>query len=267
MSILDQIIADKKVEVEQRKSLYPVKLMEQSTYFSGKAVSLKKYIRREDKVGIIAEFKRQSPSKGIINASAKVEKTTIGYMQAGASGLSVLTDSKYFGGKNEDLITARSFNFCPILRKDFIVDEYQIIEAKSIGADVILLIAAALTPEQVKSLGAFAQSLGLEVLLEVHNKEELERSLNPHIDLLGVNNRNLSTFETTIQTSKDLAELIPNDFVKVSESGINDPAVVVDLMSHGFEGFLIGEYFMQKGSPEKACRDFVKQIKLQSSKV
>lgn len=267
MSILDQIIADKKVEVEQRKSLYPVKLLEQSTYFSGKAVSLKKYIRREDKVGIIAEFKRQSPSKGIINSSAKVEKTTIGYMQAGASGLSVLTDSKYFGGKNEDLITARSFNFCPILRKDFIVDEYQIIEAKSIGADVILLIAAALTPEQVKSLGAFAQSLGLEVLLEVHNKEELESSLNPHIDLLGVNNRNLSTFETSIQTSKDLAELIPNDFVKVSESGINDPAVVVDLMNHGFEGFLIGEYFMQKGSPEKACRDFVKQIKLQSSKV
>ncbi|WP_258097918.1 indole-3-glycerol phosphate synthase TrpC [Marinoscillum pacificum] len=267
MSILDQIIADKKVEVEQRKSLYPVKLLEQSTYFSSKAVSLKKYIRREDKVGIIAEFKRQSPSKGIINSSAKVEKTTIGYMQAGASGLSVLTDSKYFGGKNEDLITARSFNFCPILRKDFIVDEYQIIEAKSIGADVILLIAAALTPEQVKSLGAFAQSLGLEVLLEVHNKEELESTLNPHIDLLGVNNRNLSTFETTIQTSKDLAELIPNDFVKVSESGINDPAVVVDLMSHGFEGFLIGEYFMQKGSPEKACRDFVKQIKLQSSKV
>lgn len=266
MSILDQIIADKKVEVEQRKSLYPVKLLEQSTFFGGQPVSLKKYIRREDKVGIIAEFKRQSPSKGVINASAKVEKTTIGYMQAGASGLSVLTDTKYFGGKNDDLVTARSFNFCPILRKDFIVDEYQIIEAKSIGADVILLIAAALAPEEVKSLGAFAQSLGLEVLLEVHNKEELERSLNPNIDLLGVNNRNLSTFETTIQTSKDLAGLIPSEFVKVSESGINDPAVVVDLMKHGFEGFLIGEYFMQKGSPEKACRDFVKQLKALSAK-
>lgn len=266
MNILDQIIAHKKEEVAQRKSLYPVKLLEQSTYFEGKPVSLKKYIRREDKVGIIAEFKRQSPSKGVINSGAKVEKTTIGYMQAGASGLSILTDAKYFGGKNDDLITARSFNFCPILRKDFIIDEYQIIEAKSIGADVILLIAAALQPEAVKSLGAFAQSLGLEVLLEVHSKEELESSLNPNVDLLGVNNRNLSTFETTVQTSKDLAELIPKDFVKVSESGISDPAVVVDLVNYGYEGFLIGEHFMTKGSPEKACRDFVKQIKVLSSK-
>ncbi|WP_421869880.1 indole-3-glycerol phosphate synthase TrpC [Marinoscillum sp.] len=260
MNILDQIIAHKREEVAQRKSLYPVKLLEQSTFFKGKPVSLKKYIRREDKVGVIAEFKRQSPSKGVINSAAKVEKTTIGYMQAGASGLSVLTDTKYFGGKNEDLITARSFNFCPILRKDFIIDEYQIIEAKSIGADVILLIAAALSPEEVKSLGAFAQNLGLEVLLEVHDKAELERSINPHIDLLGVNNRNLFTFETTVQTSKDLAELIPDEFVKVSESGISDPAVVVDLMKHGYEGFLIGEHFMTKGSPEKACRDFVRKV-------
>lgn len=260
MNILDQIIADKKVEVEQRKSLYPVKLLEQSTYFQGKPVSLKKYIRREDKVGIIAEFKRQSPSKGIINGSAKVEKTTIGYMQAGASGLSILTDTKYFGGKNEDLTTARSFNFCPILRKDFIIDEYQIIEAKSMGADVILLIAAALAPEEVQKLGVFARSLGLEVLLEVHSKEELEQSLNPNVDLLGVNNRNLSTFETTIQTSKELAELIPSEFLKVSESGISDPEAVVDLMSYGYEGFLIGEHFMTKGSPEKACRDFIKKV-------
>lgn len=261
MNILDQIVADKKEEVAQRKSLYPVKLLEQSTYFNGKSVSLKKYIRREDKIGIIAEFKRKSPSKGIINASAKVEKTTIGYMQAGASGLSILTDTKYFGGKSEDLSVARSFNFCPILRKDFIIDEYQIIEAKSIGADVILLIAACLLPAEVKSLGAFAQSLGMEVLLEVHNEEELNRSLNPHIDLLGVNNRNLQTFVTDIATSKSLVEKIPDEFVKVSESGISDPKVVVDLMNYGYEGFLIGENFMKTGSPEKACREFVKQVK------
>lgn len=260
MNILDQIIADKKEEVAQRKSLYPIKLLEQSTYFDGKPVSLKKYIRRKDKLGIIAEFKRKSPSKGVINNSAQVERTTIGYMQAGASGLSILTDGKYFGGKNEDLTIARSFNFCPILRKDFIVDEYQIIEAKSIGADVILLIAAALKPQEIKTLGAFAQSLGMEVLLEVHNKKELETSVNENVDLLGVNNRNLGTFHTDIQTSKDLAAMIPNDFVKVSESGISDPNVVVDLMSYGFEGFLIGEYFMHKGSPEKACRDFIKQV-------
>lgn len=261
MNILDQIVADKKDEVASRKSLYPVKLLEQSTFFGGKPVSLKKYIRREDKVGIIAEFKRKSPSKGLINGKASVERTSIGYMQAGASGLSILTDTKYFGGKNEDLTTSRSFNFCPILRKDFIIDEYQIIESKSIGADVILLIAACLQPEELKNLGAFAHSLGLEVLLEVHNEEELNRSLNEHIDLLGVNNRNLQTFETTIETSKALVSKIPNDFVKVSESGISDPMVVVDLLDHGFEGFLIGESFMRKGSPEKACSDFIKQVK------
>lgn len=261
MNILDQIVADKKEEVAQKKSLYPVKLLEQSTYFGAQPVSLKKYIRRPDKVGIIAEFKRKSPSKGVINDGAKVERTSIGYMQAGASGLSILTDTKYFGGKNEDLTIARSFNFCPILRKEFIIDEYQIIEAKSIGADVILLIAACLKPEEVKSLGAFAKSLGLEVLLEVHNEKELNDSINEHVDLLGVNNRNLGTFVTDVETSRALAAKIPNDFVKVSESGINDPAVVVDLMSYGYEGFLIGEYFMQKGSPEKACSDFVKRIK------
>ncbi len=261
MNILDQIVADKKEEVAQRKSLYPVKLLEKSTYFQGKPVSLAEYIRRDDKVGIISEFKRKSPSKGIINGSAKVEKTTIGYMQAGASGLSVLTDYKYFGGKSEDLMTARSFNFCPILRKDFIIDEYQIIEAKSIGADVILLIAACLTPEQVERLGAFAQSFGMEVLLEVHDEEELERSINPHVNLLGVNNRNLGTFVTDVETSKALAEKIPNDFVKVSESGISDPKVVVELMKYGYEGFLIGENFMRTGSPEKACREFVKEVK------
>lgn len=266
MNILDQIIADKQEEVAQRKSLYPVKLLEQSTFFTGQPVSLRKYVQRADKVGIIAEFKRQSPSKGVINGSADIERTSIGYMQAGASGLSVLTDTKYFGGKNEDLTIARSYNFCPILRKDFIIDEYQIVEAKSIGADVILLIAAALSPEDIKRLGAFAQSFGMEVLLEVHNEAELERSINQHVDLLGVNNRDLQTFTTDINTSKVLAEKIPSEFVKVSESGINDPHVVVDLMNHGYEGFLIGEYFMHKGSPEKACRDFVKSIQAIKSK-
>ncbi|MFY0608578.1 MAG: indole-3-glycerol phosphate synthase TrpC [Cyclobacteriaceae bacterium] len=266
MSILDQIVADKRVEVERRKSLYPVKLLEESTYFGGKPVSLKSYIQREDKVGIIAEFKRQSPSKGIINASAKVEKTTIGYMQAGASGLSVLTDEKYFGGKNEDLITARSFNFCPILRKDFIIDEYQILEAKSIGADVILLIAACLTPEQIKQFGNFAQSLGMEVLLEVHNEDELNRSLCEPIDLLGVNNRNLATFETSIEVSKALASKIPNEFVKVSESGLSDPQSLIELGECGYEGFLIGESFMHKGSPQKACAEFIKKVKALKAK-
>ncbi|MBV6644656.1 MAG: indole-3-glycerol phosphate synthase TrpC [Cyclobacteriaceae bacterium] len=260
MNILDEILANKKKEVEERKALFPVKLLEQSTYFEGESVSLAKYIRREDKVGIIAEIKRRSPSKGFINPHVSVEQVSIGYMQAGASGISVLTDTKYFGGKNEDLTTARSFNFCPILRKDFIIDEYQILEAKSIGADVILLIAAALDQASIRRLSAFAHSLGLEVLLEVHNREELQKSIGPNIDLLGVNNRDLTTFHTDIAVSKSLAEEIPQEYVKVSESGINDPKVVLDLMKHGFEGFLMGEHFMLHGRPGIRCREFIAQV-------
>src|SRR6187549_2619245 len=165
MNILDQIIEHKRKEVEERKSLYPAKLLEKSIYFGTQPVSMKKYIQRKDLTGIIAEFKRKSPSKGIINAHASVERTSIGYMQAGASALSVLTDKNFFGGSNEDLTIARKFNFCPIIRKDFTIDEYQIVEAKSIGADAILLIAAVLEPEDSKKLTAVAHALGLEVLL------------------------------------------------------------------------------------------------------
>ena len=209
MNILDQIIEHKRKEVEERKSLYPVKLLEQSIYFSTLPVSMKKYILREDKTGIIAEFKRKSPSKGIINGTASVERTTIGYMQAGASALSVLTDKQFFGGNSEDLMTARKFNFCPIIRKDFTIDEYQIIEAKSIGADAILLIAAVLDPKRSKELTAVAHGLGLEVLLEVHDEQELKSNLEVGADMIGVNNRNLKTFEVSIDISKELAPMIP----------------------------------------------------------
>ncbi|MTI38959.1 indole-3-glycerol phosphate synthase TrpC [Fulvivirga lutimaris] len=260
MDILEKIIAHKYKEVEERKSLFPTKLLEKSIYFNSDTVSLKKYILREDKSGIIAEIKRKSPSKGTINAHVSIERTSIGYMQAGASALSVLTDTDFFGGKNEDLITARKFNFCPILRKDFTVDEYQIVEAKSIGADAVLLIAAALEPVILKQLAAFAQSLGLETLLEVHNEEELNSSVNEHIDLVGVNNRNLKTFEVSIETSKSLASLIPSKFVKVSESGISDPRTIMDLRAVGFQGFLMGERFMQNSRPEKACARFIESL-------
>ena len=169
MNILDQILAHKETEVAERKSLYPVKLLEKSIFFPTQPVSLKKYLLREDKSGIIAEIKRKSPSKGVINPHVSIERTSIGYMQAGASALSVLTDQKFFGGSNDDLMIARKFNYCPILRKDFVIDEYQIVEAKSIGADAILLIAAALAPEKLASLCAFAHTLKLEVLMEVHD--------------------------------------------------------------------------------------------------
>lgn len=267
MDILQKIIAQKEKEVADKQSLYPEKLLEKSTYFEGRPVSLKKYLTREDKSGIIAEFKRQSPSKGIINAHAKVERTTIGYMQAGAAALSVLTDKEFFGGSNEDLSTARKFNFCPVLRKDFIIDEYQIVEAKSIGADAILLIAAALEPKRLKELASFARSFGLEVLMEVHDEAELENNLNEHLDVVGVNNRNLKTFETTIETSKALVDKIPNEFVKISESGISDPATIIDLKACGFQGFLIGETFMKSSRPEKAAAEFIEKIEKQKLEI
>lgn len=261
MNILEKIIADKYKEVEEKKSLVPVKLLEKTTFFSGPIVSMKKYVTHPDKSGIIAEFKRKSPSKGTINGSASVEQVSIGYMQAGASALSILTDNAYFGGTNEDLKTARQFNFCPILRKDFVVDEYQIIEAKSVGADCILLIAAALEPGKLKSLASFAKSLGLEVLMEVHDGEELDGSLCADLDLVGVNNRNLKTFEVSLETSLSLADRIPTEFVKVSESGISDPATLIQLKRAGFEGFLIGENFMKSSRPEQAAYNFIKEFK------
>ena len=261
MNILEKIISRKKEEIAERKALYPQKLLEKSLFFEGKVVSMKKYIIDPEKTGIIAEFKRKSPSKGLINGKASVEQTTIGYMQAGASALSILTDKDFFGGSEADLSLARKFNFCPILRKDFIVDEYQIIESRSIGADCILLIAAALSPKRVSELAVFAKSLGLEVLLEVHDGEELDQSLNEHVDLVGVNNRNLKTFEVDIQTSLDLVKSIPDTFTKISESGLSDPAKLVQLKQAGFDGFLIGENFMKTIRPHQAAYNFMQQFR------
>lgn len=261
MNILDKIIAQKYVEVAEKSSLVPVKLLEQSIYFDSKVVSMKKYVTDPEKSGIISEFKRRSPSKGLINGAAAVESVSIGYMQAGASALSILTDQDFFGGANEDLKTARKFNYCPILRKDFVVDEYQIIEAKSIGADCILLIAAALEPARLKELAAFAKSLGLEILMEVHDGEELERSLCDDLDLVGVNNRNLKTFDVSLGTSMELVDRIPPSFVKISESGISKPETLVELKKAGFDGFLIGENFMKSARPEQAAYTFIKEYR------
>lgn len=259
--MLKKIIAHKHKEVAQRKSLYPVALLERSLYFDTPVVSLKAYLQRPDRLGIVAEFKRRSPTRGVINAYAEVEQVTIGYMQAGASALSVLTDEHFFGGRNEDLITARKFNFCPILRKDFTVSEYQIVEARSIGADAILLIAAALQPEETKRLAAFAHSLGLEVLLELHGASELNH-LNDHIDVVGINNRNLIDFSVDTRTSLALLPRLPKEIIKISESGLQDPATVAELKISGFDGFLIGECFMKNARPELACREFIKAVEI-----
>ena len=260
-TILQTIVAHKRKEVASRRELVPVKLLETSLYFNSQPLSLRQYLLRENGSGLIAEFKRKSPSKGWINQYAPVERTTLGYMQAGAVALSILTDTEFFGGKNEDLTTARRFNFCPILRKDFVVDEYQILEAKSIGADAVLLIAAVLTPAEIDSLGRLARSLGLEVLLEVHDGEELARSLNAEaVDLVGVNNRNLHDFTLNLDTSMALAAAIPDEFVKVSESGISSAAAIGRLREVGYRGFLLGEAFMRHARPERACAALVQEI-------
>ncbi|GAA4047446.1 indole-3-glycerol phosphate synthase TrpC [Hymenobacter glaciei] len=260
-TILDTIVAHKRQEVASRRELVPVKLLETSLYFNSQPLSLRKYLLREGGSGLIAEFKRKSPSKGWINQYAPVERTTLGYMQAGAAALSILTDTEFFGGKSEDLTTARRFNFCPILRKDFVVDEYQILEAKSMGADAVLLIAAVLTPAEIDALGRLARSLGLEVLLEVHDGDELARSANAEaVNLIGVNNRNLHDFSLSLDTSMALAEAIPQEFVKVSESGISTAAAIGQLREVGYQGFLLGEAFMRHARPERACAALVQEI-------
>ena len=259
MDILQRIIDHKRREVEERKALYPIALLEKSIYFDTPCVSMTEYLLRKDKSGIIAEFKRRSPSKGDINPYASVEEVSIGYMQAGASGLSVLTDSEFFGGRNSDLTAARKFNFCPILRKEFIVDEYQIIEAKSIGADVVLLIGECLSKEEVADFASIAKRLGLQVLFEIYGVEQLTK-LTDDIDMVGINNRNLKTFEVDIQNSIELSKGIPDQFVKISESGISDPRTIVELKQEGFQGFLIGESFMKTDAPHKTALKFIKEV-------
>lgn len=261
MNILDEIIQFKFKEVAERKALFPVKSLEQSKEFQSPVASLKAYLQNPEKTGIIAEIKRKSPSKGVINANVSVEQISMGYVQAGVSALSILTDSNFFGGSNEDLITARKFNACPILRKDFVVDEYQIIEAKSIGADAILLIAAALEPARLRALAKTARSMQLEILMEIHNEKELFENLTADVDLIGVNNRDLKTFKMDIDISRRLSDKIPAGFVKVSESGIENPETIMDLKKYGYKGFLMGQNFMQHSHPEIACLDFVTELK------
>ena len=258
MNILEEIIANKAIEVAQQKKRVSIDELITSENFGRKTLSLKNNLQKSD-TGIIAEFKRKSPSKGWIHAGAQAGVIPAGYCAAGASGISILTDYKYFGGSSGDIITARPLVTCPILRKEFVTDEYQIYEAKSLGADLILLIAAALSVKQCKELAQKARELGLEVLLEVHNENELNHA-NEFVDMLGVNNRNLKTFVTGVQPSFDLANKIPADFVKVSESGISTPQTVIDLRAAGYRGFLMGEIFMKESDPALALKDFCEAV-------
>jgi len=260
MNILDKIIAHKKQEVARLKTEIEVSTLIKSPGFKRTPISLKKELLDPKGTGIIAEFKRQSPSKGIINDKATVQEVTEGYLKAGVSAQSVLTDQEFFGGTVLDVINAREINQTkPILRKDFIVDGFQIVEAKAIGADVILLIAACLTKTELKQFGNLAEDLGLDVLYEVHNQEELDK-IELDNKIVGINNRNLKTFEVDLEHSIALAQQIPDSCIKVSESGISDPRTIIGLREYGFNGFLIGENFMKSENPGFTCQEFIKRL-------
>ena len=260
MSILYQIIETKKTEIELNKKNYSFSDLEKLKGFS-RAVNSFSESLQNCKFGIISEFKRKSPSKSNINKNCNVNDVIKGYENAGASGISILTDEQYFGGSSKDLILARENTNLPILRKEFIIDEYQILEAKGLGADAILLIASCLKKEAIKNLSQFAKSLGLEVLIEIHNLNELDNCLIESVDIIGVNNRNLKTFEVNINTSKDLAKYIPKEFIKISESGITNKKEIMELIDYGFEGFLIGGNFMKEKNPGIAANNFINNLK------
>lgn len=259
MNILEKIVLNKKKELKAFSSFTSVKALEETTFFSRDTVSLSNNLSNHDNSGIIAEFKRRSPSKGIINSASSVEEVTSGYFREGASGVSVLTDIQFFGGTLADLISARINESCPILRKDFIIDEYQVLESKSIGADCILLIAAILNRNEILRLSGLARSIGLEVLLEIHEPDELDK-VNHYINIIGVNNRSLKSFDVNTDISLELADKIPADFLKISESGLSSAETVKKLRASGYNGFLMGEKFMSSADPVKAFSEFVKDL-------
>ena len=260
MSILEEIVAWKKKEVKSCKELIPLSNLKNHDYYKRSSFNMKEFLLDTTRTGIIAEFKRRSPSKGIINDKVLVEKVTSGYEKAGASAISVLTDFNFFGGSADDLLKARNVNPIPILRKEFIIDTYQIHEAKAIGADAILLIAAILTKKEAEELATLAHDLGMQVLMEFHDEQELDL-LNDAVDMAGVNNRNLKTFEVSLQHSADLTTKIPGSFLKISESGISSPDDILFLRKHGYQGFLIGENFMKTSHPEEAFTSFVDALR------
>ncbi|AZA93283.1 Indole-3-glycerol phosphate synthase [Chryseobacterium nakagawai] len=253
MTILDKIIERKKEEILVSKATISIDQLKNTAFFGRKSSSLKESIR--NKSGIIAEFKRQSPSKGIINDKVQPLEVTSAYENFGASGISILTDNDFFGGSSNDILAVRNHLNVPILRKDFMVDEYQFYEAKSMGADVILLIAACLSPNQVQEFTELAHELDLEVLLEIHTEEELKH-FNSNIDLVGINNRNLKDFKVDLQHSVQLKDQLPKDTLSIAESGIYNLEDFKYLKEKGFDGFLMGEYFMRNTDPAKAFEEF-----------
>lgn len=256
--ILSEIIANKRFEINLQKQAVSIGQLQEGITEFPVVYSMKQALASSTS-GIIAEFKRRSPSKDWIKEEARPEEIVSDYAAAGAAALSILTDEKFFGGSLKDIRIARPFVQIPILRKDFIIDEYQLYQAKIVGADAVLLIAAALEKEKCQELTEEAHALGLEVLLEIHSVEELPY-INEEIDMIGINNRNLGTFFTDVENSFRLAEQLPQDTILISESGISDPEIVKRLRAAGFQGFLIGETFMKTPLPGETLRNFLQSI-------
>ncbi|WP_290792031.1 indole-3-glycerol phosphate synthase TrpC [Flavihumibacter sp. UBA7668] len=258
MNILNTIIAAKRIEVEERKKTTPLNALEKKAFFQRTPLSLASFLKNPDKTGIIAEFKRKSPSKGNINSNADVTQVTGAYARFGASAISVLTDEQFFGGSAQDLEAARQLDI-PLLRKDFMIDSYQVYEAKAMGADIILLIAACLKPTEVYELSKLAKELGLSVLLELHDEEELKH-VGEFTPIVGINNRNLKTFEVNIEKSLEMASKLPPNCLKVAESGIDKVEMIQLFKKNGFDGFLIGEQFMKASNPAKSFEQFINEL-------
>ena len=260
-NILEKIVFHKKKEITLNKKTNPITLLEKSNYFNCKVKSFSKALSNSKKINIIAEFKRYSPSKKYINKTTNSKQICTNYEKNGAAAISILTDNLFFKGNKEHLINTRDFINIPILRKDFIIDPYQIIEAKSMGADVILLIASILNPQQCYALAKFAQSLGLETFLEVHTKKEVTSHLNEYINVIGINNRDLKTFKVDLKNSINISKTLPKNSIRVSESGIKTPTDIAFLKENGFNNFLMGESFMKTQNPPKALRLFLTKSK------
>jgi len=260
-TILDKIVANRKEEVLQQKRETPLSGIITKIDNSIACNLLSHSLLSPGASGIIAEFKRKSPSKGVINNLVRPEIVTKGYARAGASGISVLTDSCYFDGSIADFIAVRNANpLTPLLRKDFIFDEYQIFESRMLKADAILLIAAILEKREISHFTSIAHELGMEVILELHDESEIDR-IDEEIDIIGINNRNLKDFKLDMDRSLKLLNLLPDKTIKISESGLGEPETVNSLRYHGFQGFLMGENFMKHENPAGACLDFISCLK------
>lgn len=260
MNILDKIAEVKREEVKRRKKSNPLRILERSAFFKLRMPSFYDALAKPVP-SVIGEFKRKSPSRGDINTSADIRHVALGYQDAGIEAMSVLTDEQFFGGNNEDLQSVAGILRIPVLRKDFIVDEYQVVESKSIGAGAILLIASMLSREETDTLSGLALQLGLDILFEIHDLADLEK-INEYIKIIGVNNRNLKTFRVSMDNSNDLLHHLPKHCLKVAESGFQSPKDVKTLYEMGYDAFLIGENFMSSEDPGVTAAEFINNLKL-----